>query len=360
MSLEPNAKDAASVEISATASFILKEISSGVGGWASSLEAPALSCSVLYDGKWSPCKLAPGKPFLKAGQGDCDIPLPKAASKEGLTFRLVFNLWFAIETSPDKCLCINGGLRPQTTLRAGDACILEIAGTAIAAHCEAASQEEGHTPSSPLSFKTHGQSETRPLGPSSLIGSAKGCALSFPELPPFAGIVFHHESRPYLMALKLPEGQLKAGGADALAPRELGDGMEISWNGKPLGTLSLPKSLSAGAPQAAMDVREGRLALLELSGGKFGMKTTLPAAGRSLSIGRSPENHLVIDSVKISRKHALLAMYDNSVLVLDSSTNGSFIEGERIVNRKMLHPGEIVQFGDVKFLLCHAEQPPPA
>jgi len=358
MEMQLSPEDAGSVAISATSSFILKEISSGVGGWASSLEAPLLSCWTCGDGKWSERKLAPGKTHLKAAHGqDSDIPLQQSQTepRAGFCLRLVYNLWFVIETSPDKCMRVNGARRPQTTLKAGDACLLQLGDSTIALSCASPSTEQGRKQSCAISFNVLGRAEPVPLGQSSLIGSNPSCAVRLPKLPAFAGSIFHHKSRPHLHALKLPEGQLKTDAGDALAPRELWNGSEIFFGETPLGSVSLPKSLIPGAEQASMDVVDGRLALLELSGDKFGVRTTLPASGRSLSIGRNPENHLVIDSPKISRKHALLAMYDNSVLILDSSSNGTFVEGERIAKKKVLYPGEIVQFGDKKYLLCHSD-----
>jgi len=250
---------------------------------------------------------------------------------------------------------VNGARRPQATLKAGDACLVQLGDSAVALSCASPSAEQGRKQSCALSFNALGRTEPIPIGQSALIGSEPSCAIRLPKLPAFAGVLFHCKSRPHLYALKLQEGQLKTDAGDALAPRELWNGSELFFGETPLGSVSIPKSIIPSSEPASLDVAEPRLALLEISGDKFGVRTTLPASGRSLSIGRHPENHLVIDSPKISRKHALLAIYDNSVLILDSSSNGTFVEGERIAKKKVLYPGEIVQFGDRKFLLCHSE-----
>lgn len=81
----------------------------------------------------------------------------------------------------------------------------------------------------------------------------------------------------------------------------------------------------------------------------------LPPAGKALNIGRDSHSEIQINSNDISRKHAQLIIYERSALLFDChSTNGSFVNGEKIAKR-MLHPGDIVTLGDTRFLFCYIE-----
>jgi hypothetical protein len=57
----------------------------------------------------------------------------------------------------------------------------------------------------------------------------------------------------------------------------------------------------------------------------------LSITGQSFSIGRVPENNLVLDDVKVSRQHAILHLDDRGVWISDqNSSNGVLIDGQRI------------------------------
>ncbi|GEM_PF-6985136 len=81
----------------------------------------------------------------------------------------------------------------------------------------------------------------------------------------------------------------------------------------------------------------------------------LPPAGKSLYIGRDSHCEIHIDSKDVSRKHSQVIMYERSALVFDCySTNGTYVNGEKVAKR-MLHPGDIVTFGDTRFMFCYLE-----
>ncbi|HCE46571.1 MAG TPA: hypothetical protein DET40_23745 [Lentisphaeria bacterium] len=82
----------------------------------------------------------------------------------------------------------------------------------------------------------------------------------------------------------------------------------------------------------------------------------LPPAGKALNVGRDSHCEIHIDSKDVSRKHSQVIMYERSALVFDCySTNGTFVNGEKIAKR-MLHPGDMVTFGDTKFMFCYLDQ----
>jgi pSer/pThr/pTyr-binding forkhead associated (FHA) protein len=70
-------------------------------------------------------------------------------------------------------------------------------------------------------------------------------------------------------------------------------------------------------------------------------------------VGRHPDCDLVLSqSRKISRKHCCLAQVNDSLMVRDlGSTNGVWVNGDRIRREQRLRLGDEVAFGDVPFRL---------
>jgi pSer/pThr/pTyr-binding forkhead associated (FHA) protein len=70
----------------------------------------------------------------------------------------------------------------------------------------------------------------------------------------------------------------------------------------------------------------------------------------TISVGRSPENQIVIDDISISRNHAKIEVENtNRVFITDLSKNGTYVNGQRLfVNlRKQLVRSDIVNFAQV-------------
>lgn len=67
----------------------------------------------------------------------------------------------------------------------------------------------------------------------------------------------------------------------------------------------------------------------------------------SLTIGREPSNEIPINDAEISRKHARLSVQGDNYVIEDlGSTNGTFVNGQRLMGPHVLKPGEIVSFGE--------------
>ncbi|MBN2148313.1 MAG: FHA domain-containing protein [Anaerolineales bacterium] len=93
----------------------------------------------------------------------------------------------------------------------------------------------------------------------------------------------------------------------------------------------------------------------------------------SFTIGREAGNDIVISDADVSRKHATLTLQGDTYLLEDlGSTNGTFVNGERIAGPTILTVGDMVSFGDAVELiyevlgfdsaatLLAAPPPPPA
>jgi predicted component of type VI protein secretion system len=79
-------------------------------------------------------------------------------------------------------------------------------------------------------------------------------------------------------------------------------------------------------------------------------------ARRSLIVGRDPVCDLAIDDVEVSRRHARLLAQGGGYTVEDlGSTNGTFVNGERISGIVALKPGDSLRLGDQVTMLYELE-----
>ncbi|MFN2284469.1 MAG: FHA domain-containing protein [Anaerolineae bacterium] len=70
--------------------------------------------------------------------------------------------------------------------------------------------------------------------------------------------------------------------------------------------------------------------------------------GDTTTIGRALENDIVITSKRVSREHACLRRDGWRVILEDlGSTNGTFLNDERVLEPIALHDGDCIKIGDV-------------
>src|SRR2546427_6749925 len=96
----------------------------------------------------------------------------------------------------------------------------------------------------------------------------------------------------------------------------------------------------SGAPLASFLVRAGAL-----KGQRLSVKTPV------VNIGRADYNDLVLPDESVSTTHAKLQRREGVWVLVDlDSTNGTFIDGDRIKGEAPLTPGATVRFGDVSLV----------
>jgi hypothetical protein len=67
----------------------------------------------------------------------------------------------------------------------------------------------------------------------------------------------------------------------------------------------------------------------------------------SMSIGREASNDIVIQDSELSRNHARISRRGGTFVLEDlGSTNGTFVNGQRVMSPRTLAPGEEVGFGE--------------
>ena len=69
-----------------------------------------------------------------------------------------------------------------------------------------------------------------------------------------------------------------------------------------------------------------------------------------LKIGRSPPADIVLSDPRVSRSHCRVELAGEDLKVTDlKSTNGTFIDGERVEGEAMLAVGSLLRVGNVCF-----------
>jgi hypothetical protein len=72
-----------------------------------------------------------------------------------------------------------------------------------------------------------------------------------------------------------------------------------------------------------------------------------PLTKNEISIGRDISNDVVISDSEISRKHARLILQSGGYVLEDlGSTNGTFVNGQRLMGPHLLRPGELIMLGE--------------
>jgi len=70
-------------------------------------------------------------------------------------------------------------------------------------------------------------------------------------------------------------------------------------------------------------------------------------------IGRTEENDIVNPDIRISRKHSVVQRQGNHYVLIDlGSTNGTFLNGNRIFKPTRLKDGDIILIGSLEYTFC--------
>src|SRR5437016_1509874 len=135
------------------------------------------------------------------------------------------------------------------------------------------------------------------------------------------------------------EAQPTGGPGQATPPPGATERLRHTGHGLDAFVPASPRS-AAGAPFASFLVRSGGLV-----GQRLSVRTPV------VNIGRADYNDLVVPDPSVSTSHAKLQRREGVWVLLDlDSTNGTFVDGERVKGEAPLAPGATVRFGDVQLV----------
>lgn len=78
--------------------------------------------------------------------------------------------------------------------------------------------------------------------------------------------------------------------------------------------------------------------------------------GQPCVLGRSPQCELPIPSAGASRRHAHVCWEAEGIVIRDlSSTNGTFVNGEKLTGPRTLEPGDRIMIGDRTITFCQVD-----
>jgi hypothetical protein len=112
------------------------------------------------------------------------------------------------------------------------------------------------------------------------------------------------------------------------------------------GTFAATSDFAIAGSSGSYVAGDGELRMFVRTEGESGIVHVL---GRRTTIGRTPDNDLVIESESVSRHHAVTLQTPGGTVIEDlNSTNGVFVNGQR-VSRRVLSAGDVVTIGTASF-----------
>jgi phosphatidylserine/phosphatidylglycerophosphate/cardiolipin synthase-like enzyme len=129
---------------------------------------------------------------------------------------------------------------------------------------------------------------------------------------------------------------------DAVALKRLNAVFDSDWQDKAPPSHTDETVVGLKLPdQAELKVESG---LVLLSRTDAMVRHTLRQGANS--IGRAPENDVVVQSAQVSRQHARITLDEGGCRITDlGSGNGTFVNGERLEGTTRLNPGDVVDIG---------------
>lgn len=96
---------------------------------------------------------------------------------------------------------------------------------------------------------------------------------------------------------------------------------------------------AAGKPTAATGGR-----IVSLTDGR-----EYQVVGTSLKFGRDASADVVVAGTQVSRRHAEIVQSPRGYILVDNSTNGTWVNGERVQNQRLLARADVIRIGEEEF-----------
>src|SRR5213593_3575029 len=212
-----------------------------------------------------------------------------------------------------------------------------------------------------------------------LLGADPGCAIPLAV----AGVLPRHAKLKSLadgqvvITKAVPEAEVLINGVRLGAePTPLLHGDKVEVAGQELTFVDERRSGSTQYVQAMSVPQAMAQAKAEAKGGKATSNTggrvvsltdgrEYAIAGASLVFGRDASCDVVVPGKDVSRRHAEIVQSPKGYLLVDSSTNGTFVNEERVEGQRILARADVIRLGDEQFRFyadvapATAAPPPP-
>jgi pSer/pThr/pTyr-binding forkhead associated (FHA) protein len=140
-------------------------------------------------------------------------------------------------------------------------------------------------------------------------------------------------------------------GVDLLFADERKSGSTQYISAVNVGTLT-PPSAPPGVPAKPIGTTGGRI--ISLTDGREYQ------VGAALRFGREAGADVVVPGGQVSRRHAEIVASPRGYLLIDTSTNGTWVNGERVQNQRLLARTDVIKIADEEFrFYADAPAPPP-
>jgi pSer/pThr/pTyr-binding forkhead associated (FHA) protein len=217
-----------------------------------------------------------------------------------------------------------------------------------------------------------GKRYTIPMGDVAL-GSDPGCviALSGPGLLPKHALLQGQPDGQVVIRKASPEAEVMINGVRLGAePTPLLHGDKLQVAGQELTFVDERRSGSTqyvpamSFPAAAGPAKPaGGVKSVGTTGGRLvsltdGREYTIVTA--SLVLGREAGCDVVVSGKDVSRRHAEIVASPKGYLLVDSSTNGVFVNDERIQGQRLLARADVIRIGEESFRFYSDQAAPPA
>jgi len=106
-----------------------------------------------------------------------------------------------------------------------------------------------------------------------------------------------------------------------------------------VGAAKAKPGAAAGKPTAATGGR-----IVSLTDGR-----EYQVVGTSLKFGRDASADVVVAGTQVSRRHAEIVQSPRGYILVDNSTNGTWVNGERVQNQRLLARADVIRIGEEEF-----------